>query len=69
MKVYLVMHRHSTYDNDEVTVDRIFDSEEKAKQYIEATYSSFTYDTECDVWLYEDTYTTFRVWFEEWEAQ
>lgn len=69
MKVYLVKQRCMDCDSDEVYVIAIFDSEEKAKQYIETTYTAYTYDEEEEVWVYEDTYDTTEVWFEEWEVQ
>lgn len=69
MKVYLVFQRIMKIDYDETAIVKIFDSEEKAKQYIEATFKSYDYSSLSETWMYKGVHDVTEVWFEEWEVQ
>ena len=69
MKVYIVKCRSSSCDNEGEWVVTVFDSEEKARQYIETTCHDFTYNAEEKVWICEKTYVTNQMWYEEWEVE
>ena len=69
MKVYLVMYRWADFDNDKTRVDEVFDSEEKAKEYIENTYKSCKYSAKDDAWIHETICGECTVWIDEWEVR
>ena len=69
MKVYLVMYRWADYDNTDSYVVEVFDSEKKAKEYIENTYKSYKYYAKEDLWVYEGVDGECTVWIDEWEVQ
>ena len=68
MKVYIVKYLYMDYDDKSITIDRVFDSEEKAKQHIETVYNSYVYRADYDVWEQERTHSMSQVWYEEWEV-
>jgi hypothetical protein len=70
MKVYLViLYTHVEYGYIETYVDGVFDSEEKAKEYIQKTFYDFEYWAVIDTWVCDiDEYRRREVSIQEWEV-